>query len=657
MTLPESFTALPAPISAALARRGFETLTPVQEAVVAAFAEGRDLRISSQTGSGKTVAIGLALASHFLDESSGRADEAASRSASTASVVGEAGSTEPPSGPARGVRPPSGPRSERGGPARPSALVIVPTRELAAQVRQELGWLYADVPAMSVEVVTGGTSIVMEERALRRGPSLVVGTPGRLLDHLNRGSLDCALVRHVVLDEADQMLDMGFRDELDAILAQLPEERSSHLVSATFPRAVRALADAFQKDALTIEGTRPGAAHSDILHIAHAIRRDETYAALVNVLLLAGDTRCLLFVARRADASSLAERLVNDGFVAAPLSGELPQAQRTRTLAAFRSGACPILVSTDVAARGIDVPDIEAVIHVDPPRNAEAYVHRSGRTGRAGSKGRSILLVLAPELRRVERMLRSGRIEVSWQPVPTPEKVRKAIAKRSRRELHARLAAATPSEQRMLEAKELLEERDPVAVVAALLETASPAAAREPLPVVGVDPFVDDRPKRGRPMRPGPRFDGRKAPGSGGRTRAAEASPRGRPAPARDRALESESGGARPPRAPRGVGKPRGPHGGHAGPRKAAVARGPMDRKAGSVRGGKPERKTASPRREPTDRKAASPPRGRTPKTSARSAGPPSGPRAARPIPPRGPAGRPPRGPSTGKSSKRGPAR
>lgn len=469
MTTNDAFAELPAPIASALALRGFTELTAVQRAVVDAESSGRDLRISSQTGSGKTVAIGLALASHFID-----------RLASPR--------PRPPT-------PAGGPTKPRGQAARPTALVIVPTRELAAQVREELKWLYADLKGLKVEVVTGGTSLETERRALARQPGLIVGTPGRLLDHMRNHAIDCESIEHVVLDEADQMLDMGFREELEGILEQLPKSRASHLMSATFPGAVVSLADRYQQNVLHLEGTRLGVANADIQHIAYSIRRHETYAALVNVLLLAGDSRCLLFVNKRVDATELAEKLASEGFGAAPFSGELAQAQRTRTLAAFRSGTFNILVSTDVAARGIDVPDISTVIHVDPPRNSDAYIHRSGRTGRAGRIGRSILLVAGPDSRKVSRMLQSARIEASWQPIPAPEKVQKALVKQARRELHARFAAATPTEADLAYAKLLIEERDPVQVVATLLEMAMPTPPCAPKPVVGLDPFAEDRSK------------------------------------------------------------------------------------------------------------------------------------------------------------------
>jgi ATP-dependent RNA helicase DeaD len=482
----DPFAGLPAAISSALKTRGFTDLTAVQKAVVAAQSQDRDLRISSQTGSGKTVAIGIALATHFIDAR--KSDlEAGDSSSKDDTKAGKATKTSKKSGP---------PRNARGSGARPTALVIVPTRELAAQVQSELQWLYAGLRGLSVQVVTGGTSIVMERRALARGAGLIVGTPGRLLDHMRNRAINCESIAHVILDEADQMLDMGFREELDGILEQLPKSRSSHLMSATFPRAVVSLADRYQKNVLTLEGTRLGVANANIQHVAYAIRRHETYPALVNTLLLAGDSRCLLFVNRRIDATELAEKLASDGFGAAPFSGELAQTQRTRTLAAFKNGTFNILVSTDVAARGIDVPDISTVIHVDPPRNSEAYIHRSGRTGRAGRTGRSVLLVAGPDSRRAARMLQAARIEVSWQPVPQPEKVQKALLKEARREMHGRLAEEAPTEAQLMYAKQLIEDRDATHVIATLLEMAKTKPPREPMAVVGLDPFAEDRSKR-----------------------------------------------------------------------------------------------------------------------------------------------------------------
>src|SRR5688572_754257 len=278
----DTFAGGPAPLRAALEKRGFAQLTKVQAAVVAAITEGldggRNLRISSQTGSGKTVAIGIALAQTVCEAN------------------------------ADGARTNSGPR----------ALIITPTRELAAQVQTELDWLFEAVPDVRVDVVTGGTDVRQEKVRLRRGARILVGTPGRLLDHIRSRALDCSGVREVVLDEADQMLDMGFKDELDAIVARMPAERRSHLVSATFPPEVERLARSFQSSALHLEGTALGQANADIEHIAYLVRPSQRYEAIVNLLLEGLGDRCLIFVRTRLDTAELCERLAGDGFGALP---------------------------------------------------------------------------------------------------------------------------------------------------------------------------------------------------------------------------------------------------------------------------------------------------------------------------------------------------
>jgi ATP-dependent RNA helicase DeaD len=500
----DPFTGIPAPLAAALARRGFEGLTPVQRAVLDHARVSDDLRISSETGSGKTVAIGLALAGKLIGED-----------------------------------PNDAPASRAGGP---EALVITPTRELAAQVASELTWLFADVRGLCPALVTGGTDVGRERRALAQRPRLVVGTPGRILDHVRSRALDCAQIRAVVLDEADQMLDLGFKDDLDAIVDALPKPRRSLLVSATFPSQVLALAARFQENAVHLQGTVLGAANQDIEHIAHVVRGGQRYATLVNHLLLALGTRCLVFVRRRIDATDLAEMLAGDGFAALPLSGDLAQAQRTRTLEAFRSGVVKILVATDVAARGIDVADISTVVHFEPPEDPQIYTHRSGRTGRAGQKGQSVLLVPAPRERRVRMLLHAARIDVPFQPAPSAAQVKRALTKQTRRALHERLAAGEVPEAERVYAAKLLEDQDPTLLVATLLQMATPPLPREPFeiprePIPSQEPSQDrgrpggprqrggayDRPRErpGAPARPG------KAPGWRGKV--AGPRPGGRP--------------------------------------------------------------------------------------------------------------------------------
>jgi len=376
-------------LAGALEARGFVTLTPVQLAVLDPKLAGRDLRVTSQTGSGKTVAIGLAV---------------------------------------RDVAADAAPASS-GGIARPRVLVIAPTRELAKQVEEELGWLFAPLGAR-VASVTGGASYRDERRALGAGPAVVVGTPGRLLDHLNRGGVDTSAIRAVVLDEADRMLDMGFREDLRAILALTPPERLTHLMSATFPREVRALADDVQRDPAFVEATPLGSANADIAHVVHLVDARHRVDAIVNLLLSTPDAQTLVFARTRADVARIARELSDAGFRVSSLSGEMDQPERNRALAAFKRGALHALVATDVAARGIDVQDIARVIHAEPPDDADTYTHRSGRTGRAGKKGTSAMLVAPAGLERAKRLLRRARVEFRVAPLPTAEEIRAASDER-----------------------------------------------------------------------------------------------------------------------------------------------------------------------------------------------------------------------------------
>ncbi|HTU62682.1 MAG TPA: DEAD/DEAH box helicase, partial [Polyangiales bacterium] len=337
----------------ALERKGFTSLTAVQQVVLDPELAGRDLRVTSQTGSGKTVAIGLTL-----------------RELPLAAAAAQSGV------------------------ARPVALVVTPTRELAQQVEQELAWLYADA-GVRVACTTGGASYRTEQRAFARGPGIVVGTPGRLLDHLRRGAIDPSQVGALVLDEADRMLELGFREDLLAIIELMPETRLTHLVSATFPRALSSLADRIQRDPAHVEGTILGEANTDIDHVIHIVDPAERGAAIMNLLLAHPDDQTLVFVRMRSDASELAALLSRAGFAASGLSGDMEQAARNRALRGFREGELRVLVATDVAARGIDVQGVTRVLHAEPPTDPDAYTHRSGRTGRAGRKGVSALL-LAP---------------------------------------------------------------------------------------------------------------------------------------------------------------------------------------------------------------------------------------------------------------------
>jgi ATP-dependent RNA helicase DeaD len=387
----------------ALARRGFTEPTTVQRDVVDDAHGERDLLVSSQTGSGKTVAFGLA--------------------ASRALVA------------ALGTRPRL--RAERG--QKPLVLVVAPTRELALQVQRELSWLYAPLGARVTSCV-GGVDFHKERNTLDAGVHVVVGTPGRLVDHLTRTSLDLSALSCVVLDEADEMLKMGFRDELEAILSACPPgppegTRRTLLFSATLPGDIVALARKFQTDAVRITATHM-AAHQDIEIQAHLVDVDEREAAVVNVLRFHEPARALVFVALRETVTRLCARLAERGFAAVALSGELSQAERNRALGSLREGRARVLVCTDVAARGLDLPDVSLVIHADIAHDPVAMTHRNGRTGRAGRKGLAVILAVPHKQRTAELQLLSIGARTSWSPLPSASAVRAA----DRARLTARVA-------------------------------------------------------------------------------------------------------------------------------------------------------------------------------------------------------------------------
>jgi len=367
----------------ALANRGYSTLTPVQIAVIAPELTDADALVSAQTGSGKTVAFGLALATTLLEGEMrfGRADV-------------------------------------------PLALVIAPTRELALQVKRELEWLYEPTGA-SIASCVGGMDMRTERRALNMGAHMVVGTPGRLRDHIERGSLDMSGLRAVVLDEADEMLDLGFRDDLEYMLDTAPDGRRTLMFSATVPRSITGLAKRYQRDAVRITTTNDKKQHLDIDYRALTVAPNDKENAIINMLRFQEAKNAMVFCSTRATVNHMTSRLNNRGFSVVALSGELSQNERTHALQAMRDGRARVCVATDVAARGIDLPDLELVIHADIPKNREILLHRSGRTGRAGRKGICALIVPYNARKRTERLLSSASIEAKWVKPPSLDDIHK----------------------------------------------------------------------------------------------------------------------------------------------------------------------------------------------------------------------------------------
>lgn len=365
----------------ALTKRGYTSLTPVQKEMLAPGLVGADALVSAQTGSGKTVAFGLALAPDILEGAEKLTQAHA-----------------------------------------PLALVIAPTRELALQVKRELEWLY-EFAGAAIATCVGGMDMRTERRSLDRGAHIVVGTPGRLRDHIERGSLDMTALRAVVLDEADEMLDLGFRDDLEYMLDTAPDHRRTLLFSATVPKSIMGLAKRYQRDAIRIETKSDTKQHQDIEYRALMLAPNDKENGIINVIRYFEAPNTIIFCSTRAEVNHMTSRLNNRGFSVVALSGELSQNERSHALQAMRDGRARVCVATDVAARGIDLPGLELVIHADIPKNKEILLHRSGRTGRAGRKGVCVLMVPYPARRRTERLLGNAKIDAAWAKPPTIEEI------------------------------------------------------------------------------------------------------------------------------------------------------------------------------------------------------------------------------------------
>jgi len=431
------------PFARALTERNYTEPTPVQSAVLADTADGRDLLVSAQTGSGKTVAYGLAIAKNLLDAAE---------------------------------------RFERS--AKPLALIVAPTRELALQVQRELTWLYQYTGARVVSCV-GGMDPRREQRELADGAHIVVGTPGRLCDHLRRGRLDVSQLKAVVLDEADEMLNLGFREDMEFILKTTPAERRTLLFSATLPRVIVTMAKQYQKNAFRIEVAGSEAGHADIEYRAIRVVPNDVEHAVVNVLRYFESQSTLVFCNTRNAVRHLQAALLERGFSVVALSGELTQSERTHALQSLRDGRARVCVATDVAARGIDLPNLGLVIHAELPNDPEVMQHRSGRTGRAGKKGVSVLLVPPARRRRVEMMFSQAGVNAIWANAPQAEEIRKLDQQRM---LQDALFTEVSTEDDLVLARALLAERSGEEIAAALARL---YRARLPSPEDILDPGQD----------------------------------------------------------------------------------------------------------------------------------------------------------------------
>jgi ATP-dependent RNA helicase DeaD len=366
--LPESFLS-------ALEQRGFSEPTPVQIQVLSQPDLNVDLVVQARTGSGKTLAFVLPLLSQLEENEK-----------------------------------------------IPRILILAPTRELAMQDAEESDF-FGKLKALDTAILVGGMNMEQQINKLRHGSAVIVGTPGRVLDHIRRGTLDLSGIETVVLDEGDDMLDMGFREELEAILDSASARKRTWLFSATMPDAVFALSKRYLKDPVRLEINHEDEQHEDIVHRAYLVPSHRRLEALVNVLLWEHPTRCLVFCHTKTDTGEVAGRLQEEGFMALMLNGDMTQRERSNALDSFRSGRIPILVATNVAARGLDVQGVSHVIQLGLPETLETFVHRSGRTGRAGHEGINILLLTPQESGRFKFMIHNSEMKVQWLKVPDIQEI------------------------------------------------------------------------------------------------------------------------------------------------------------------------------------------------------------------------------------------
>ena len=377
MTSSFSNLSLAPQLARAVAEMGYETMTPIQEQAIPVVLEGKDVMGAAQTGTGKTAAFALPLLQRMMKH--------------------ENASTSPARHPVR-------------------ALVLLPTRELAVQVAEQVE-LYAKYTNLRSTVVFGGMDMKPQTLALKAGVEVLVATPGRLLDHIEAKNAVLNQVEYVVLDEADRMLDIGFLPDLQRILSYLPKQRITLLFSATFSPEIKRLASSYLQDPVTIEVARSNATASTVEQHFYSVSADDKRRALHQILKTRGMKQAFVFVNSKLGCARLARSLEKEGLKTTALHGDKSQDERLKALEAFKSGEVDLLVCTDVAARGLDIKDVPAVFNFDVPFNAEDYVHRIGRTGRAGASGLAVSFVASSDQRLVADIEKLIKTKIELEPM------------------------------------------------------------------------------------------------------------------------------------------------------------------------------------------------------------------------------------------------
>ncbi|HEY3046596.1 MAG TPA: DEAD/DEAH box helicase [Polaromonas sp.] len=381
MTSSFSNLSLAEPLARAVAEMGYETMTPIQEQAIPVVLQGKDVMGAAQTGTGKTAAFSLPLLQRMLKH--------------------ENASTSPARHPVR-------------------ALVLLPTRELAVQVAEQVK-LYAKHTNLRSAVVFGGMDMKPQTLELKQGVEVLVATPGRLLDHIEAKNTVLNQVEYVVLDEADRMLDIGFLPDLQRILSYLPKQRITLLFSATFSPEIKRLANSYLQEPVTIEVARSNATASTVEQHFYSVGADDKRRALHQILKARGMKQAFVFVNSKLGCARLARSLEREGLKTTALHGDKSQDERLKALDAFKKGEVDLLVCTDVAARGLDIKDVPAVFNFDVPFNAEDYVHRIGRTGRAGASGLAVSFVASSDQRLVADIEKLIKTKIELEPIEFEE--------------------------------------------------------------------------------------------------------------------------------------------------------------------------------------------------------------------------------------------
>ena len=379
-----SDTEINAYILKAVREMGFEYMTPIQEQAIPVLLEGKDVIGQAQTGTGKTAAFSIPMIQK-IDISC----------------------------------------------KKPQGIILCPTRELAMQAAEEIRKITKYMHGLKVLPVYGGQDISKQIRALSQGVQIIVGTPGRVMDHLRRHTIKTANVRMIVLDEADEMLNMGFQEDMETILSQMPEERQMALFSATMPQAILEITNQYQKDAVFIKVTPREVTVAAIEQSYYRIAKKDKMNALCRLIDFHQPKRSLIFCNTKKMVDEMTQELKGRGYEAEGLHGDLSQFQRDTVMNLFRNGRCAILIATDVAARGIDVSGVDAVFNYDVPEDIEYYVHRIGRTGRAGREGRSMTLVSGREVFKIRDIERICHTKIEEKKLPTGKDIVKVKFRRS----------------------------------------------------------------------------------------------------------------------------------------------------------------------------------------------------------------------------------